>query len=152
MMLIVTSPPWGVLGSGRYMGAETDDVALSEKEIKAFAQEAYNVTADRPALMLLHLPPELAFQYKEYMAGVWTMKSIPLTFTKPAGFVKQQYYTKQVGIVHPFTELVSSVDHWWIFEPDGDRQPPLWMYPGARQALGKNTLWHATQIAAELMR
>jgi hypothetical protein len=34
---------------------------------------------------------------------------------------------------------VSSVDHWWIFEPEGDRQPPVWMYPGARQALGRNT-------------
>jgi len=135
--LIVTSPPWGCLGTGRYMGADTDDVALTEAEIRDFGKLAYDYTKERPTLMLLHLPAELAFEYNKHLVGLWQMKTVPVTFTKPAGFVKQQYYTHMVGLTHPFKELVCSVDTWWIFEPLGENRPtPLWMYPGARQALG----------------
>jgi hypothetical protein len=135
--LIIGSPPWGCLGTGRFMGADTKDVALTEAEVQAFGKLAYDYTKLRPTLMLLHLPAELAFEYKQNLVGLWSMKTVPVTFTKPAGFVKQQYYTKVVGLTHPFQELVCSVDTWWIFEPYGENRPdPTWTYPGARQALG----------------
>ena len=139
-VLILASPPWGVLQKGR-LGSDSNDVALKEAEIKAYAKHSYNHLMDRGCVQVLNLPFAQAEIWAVFMAEYWTMKDVPLTFTKAGGWTKLRKGPVGNGT---FQEFSSNTMFWFIFVRNESRdgtvlRAPRWTFDGARKHLHLTT-------------
>ena len=139
-VLILASPPWGILQKGR-LGSDSNDVALKEAEIKAYAKHSYNQLMDRGCVQVLNLPFAQVEIWAVYMAAYWTMKEVPLTFTKAGGWTKLRKGPIGNGT---FQEFSSNTLYWFIFvrndlEDGTVLKAPRWTFDGARRHLHLTT-------------
>ena len=111
-VVVLTSPPWGVLMKNQIPGVksgmetDTDDVALTEVEIGHFASAMKTTLSDYNATVILHLPPQLYGDYKKiFELNGWQSARVPITIVT-TGFRKSTWSAES---------LSNNVDSFYIF-------------------------------------